>query len=71
MDEQMLITALDAMQSASEEADTIKKYTERMYRAVSEEDKAQYREIISDELNHIERFAEIYVRLTGIEPNTD
>lgn len=67
--------AMEAAQSAADECTTIREYTVRLKAALEngdEETAAQYREIISDELNHTYRFLmRIYTPMTGIEPDMD
>lgn len=67
--------AMEAAQSAADECVTIREYTVRLEAALENDDEeaaAQYREIISDELNHAYRFLmRIYTPMTGIEPGTD
>ena len=71
MEKDKLEAAAIAMSGVADEAKTIEKYTRDLQNLLelmpeAEEIYKQYREIISDELNHIERFCEIYVNLTGI-----
>lgn len=57
-------------EDAADEASTIAKYTVTLGELIAEgkeEDAANLREIISDELNHLAKFAGMYVSLTGIE----
>ena len=61
------------------EAQAVEDYTEMMKRVVDsslEQNKKDavidnIMEIISDELNHQKRLGDLYVMLTGIEPNED
>ena len=67
MDEQTIMQAQSAMRGVVDEAETVIKYTEILAKLTDENDKAELREIISDELNHLERFTVLYAKLTGIE----
>lgn len=59
--------AITAMQGAEDETATIVKYTGMLKTLNTAEEIAEMKEIISDELNHIVRFIEMYVKLSGIE----
>ncbi len=59
--------AISAMQGAVDETETIVKYTEMLKVLNTPDEIAEMKEIISDELNHIVRFINMYVNLTGIE----
>ena len=63
--------AIDAIRSARDECETVAVYLERMVESDTEDAaKAQYREIIADELNHALRFIfNIVVPITGITPD--
>ena len=67
MDEQTIMQAQSAMRGVVDAAETVIKYTEILAQLTDENDKAELREIISDELNHLERFTVLYAKLTGIE----
>ena len=54
------------MRVVIDESETVVKYTEILQALTDENAKAQLREIISDELNHIERATLEYARLSGI-----
>ena len=79
INEQLLPIAKGCAYNDRFEADAVQKYTELLetilQSPLSQEDKdelvAKISEIISDELNHEEVLKEIYVKLTGIEPNKD
>lgn len=64
-----------AMDGMKDEADTVIKYTEMLKSftelGASEEVIAQLKEIISDELNHIQNFGAIYTVYSGINPSED
>lgn len=64
-------SAMNAAQSASEEMETVKLYTERMNEAQTDEEKEMYRKIIAEELKHVVQFVEFYVAVTGIEAEED
>ncbi len=67
MNEKGIEQALSMMQGALDEASTILTYT-RIYQTLSDANAiAEMKEIISDELNHIERFVVSYAKLIGIE----
>ena len=58
--------AKEMLFGAVDEVNTIIKYTDILNTLTDSQDIAELREIISDELNHIERFVLAYVRLSGI-----
>lgn len=73
MNEKLMLAVTQA-KMAADEATTIAQYTENLAAldAAGETDRAaQLREVLSDELNHIARFVEGYVALTGIEISED
>ena len=59
--------AIAVMRGAVDETETIVKYTELLKVVNTPDEIAEVTEIISDELNHIVRFINMYVNLTGIE----
>ncbi len=59
--------AIAVMRGAVDETETIVKYTELLKVVNTPDEVAEVKEIISDELNHIARFINMYVNLTGIE----
>ena len=77
--EQLLPIAKGCAYNDRFEADAIQKYTELietiLESPLSQEDKQELtdkiREIIADELNHEQVLREIYIKITGIEPNKD
>lgn len=78
MEKERLEAAARVISAAADEATTIEKYTLDLAAllAVADADaaadiEAQYREIIGDELNDIERFCELYVAICGIRPAED
>lgn len=64
-------SAINAAQSASEEMETVKLYTERMNQAKTEEEKEMYKKIIAEELKHVWQFLQLYVSVTGIDAEED
>lgn len=70
--------AIDAIKGARDECQTIAEYLERLAASyeISPADAAiaepQYMNIIKDEMNHALRFIfNVFVPVTGIEPDTD
>ena len=59
--------AILAIRGARDEAETIAVYLERLTEEGAGEETETYKEIISDELNHIVRFTELCSELSGIE----
>lgn len=73
MNEKLTLAVAQA-KMAADEATTIAQYTENLaaLEAAGEEERAvQLREVLSDELNHIAKFVEGYVVLTGIQISED
>lgn len=79
MDNEILRIANEMQFNEKAEAQAVYDYTNTIDRVLStnlEEDTKQkviesINEIISDELNHKEKLRQLYVYLTGIEPNKD
>lgn len=79
MDEDILEVASEMQKNIVAEADAIHKYDDALKIVLASqldqntiaEITNNISEIISDELNHMERLQKIYVLLTGIEPNKD
>ena len=79
MDEDILEVANEMQKNIVAEADAIHKYDDALKIVLASqldqntiaEITNNISEIISDELNHMEKLQKIYVLLTGIEPNKD
>lgn len=67
MEDQKMQQQLDALQGVIDEAQTVQRYIRQA--SIVENDTVidTYREIISDELNHMVRFIKMFVDMTGIE----
>lgn len=59
--------AIRLADSVADEANTIAKYTAYMKDNADENVNAQYKEVVSDELNHLFRFALEYAKESGIK----
>jgi len=60
--------AMAALDGAMDEVETVKKYMALLGDMTDIQAQADMREIISDELNHIERFMNVFVEASGIAP---
>ena len=60
--------AMAALVGAMDEVETVKKYMALLGDMTDIQAQADMREIISDELNHIERFMNVFVEASGIAP---
>ena len=60
--------AMAALDGAMDEGETVKKYMALLGDMTDIQAPADMREIISDELNHIERFMNVFVEASGIAP---
>lgn len=71
MEDQKMQQQLDALQGVIDEAQTVQRYIRQA--SIVENDTVidTYREIISDELNHMVRFIKMFVDMTGIEVSED
>lgn len=77
MEQEILEIAKEAQLNAEAEAKAVKDYTEMIAKILESNLDIEtkntavdvIKELISDELNHEMRLGELYVALTGIEPN--
>ena len=60
--------AMSALDVSMDEVETVKKYMALLGDMTDIQAQADMREIISDELNHIERFMNVFVEASGIAP---
>lgn len=71
MDETRLAEAMAALEGALDEVETVKKYMALLADMTDNQAQADMREIIADELEHVERFMNIFVEASGISPSED
>lgn len=71
MDETRLAEAMAALEGTLDEVETVKKYMALLADMTDNQAQADMREIIADELEHIERFMNIFVEASGISPSED
>lgn len=71
MDETRLAEAMAALEGTLDEVETVKKYMVLLADMTDNQAQADMREIIADELEHVERFMNIFVEASGIAPSED
>lgn len=71
MDETRLAEAMAALEGTLDEVETVKKYMVLLADMPDNQAQADMREIIADELEHVERFMNIFVEASGISPSED
>lgn len=71
MDETRLAEAMAALEGTLDEVETVKKYMALLADMTDNQAQADMREIIADELEHVERFMNIFVEASGIAPSED
>ena len=71
MDETRLAEAMAALEGTLDEVETVKKYMALLADMTDNQAQADMREIIADELEHVERFMNIFVEASGIAPAED
>lgn len=71
MDETRLAEAMAALEGTLDEVETVKKYMALLADMTDNQAQADMREIIADELEHVERFMNIFVEASGISPSED
>lgn len=71
MDETRLAEAMAALEGTLDEVETVKKYMALLADMTDNQAQADMREIIADELEHVERFMNIFIEASGISPSED
>ena len=71
MDETRLAEAMAALEGTLDEVETVKKYMVLLADMTDNQAQADMREIIADELEHVERFMNIFIEASGISPSED
>lgn len=71
MDETRLAEAMAALEGTLDEVETVKKYMVLLADMPDNQAQADMREIIADELEHVERFMNIFIEASGISPSED
>lgn len=71
MDETRLAEAMAALEGTLDEVETVKKYMVLLADMTDNQAQADMREIIADELEHVERFMNIFIEASGIAPSED
>lgn len=71
MDETRLAEAMAALEGTLDEVETVKKYMALLADMTDNQAQADMREIIADELEHVERFMNIFIEASGIAPSED
>ena len=71
MDETRLAEAMAALEGTLDEVETVKKYMVLLADMTDNQAQADMREIIADELEHVERFMNIFIEASGIAPAED
>ena len=71
MDEVKLAEAIAALDGTLDEVETVKKYMTLLADMTDARAQADLREIIADELEHVERFINIFIEASGIAPTEE